>query len=122
MSTDRHDIHLLALINTLSLFLNRPLIMIYEGLGVPYTTFKHFQDLAVKEAEEATDSLENASFFLQSHGLGTSFRIPSVLLSLSKLGIDSTNDDGFYDQVMEYGKNHVLRLLKHRGELVLVLS
>ncbi|KAF9260078.1 RdRP-domain-containing protein [Marasmius fiardii PR-910] len=99
------------------LYLNRPLIMLLEGLGVPYSSFKKFQDIAVREAEESTESFDRASSFLQSHGLGTSFRIPSVLLSLSKLGITEMDDDGFYDKLMEYGVNHVLRLLKHRARI-----
>ncbi|KAG7089313.1 hypothetical protein E1B28_011008 [Marasmius oreades] len=98
-------------------YLNRPLIMLLEGLGVPYDSFKKFQDLAVRETEEATESFERASYFLQSHGLGASFRIPSVLLSLSKLGVMEMDDNGFYDKVMEYGANHVLRLLKHRARI-----
>ncbi|KAL0067955.1 hypothetical protein AAF712_005124 [Marasmius tenuissimus] len=98
-------------------YLNRPLIMLLEGLGVQYETFKIFQDLAVEETKEATKSLDSASWFLQGHGLGTAFRIPSVLLSLSKLGIRNFDDKGFYETVMEYGINHVLRLLKHRARI-----
>ncbi|KAL0576516.1 hypothetical protein V5O48_005461 [Marasmius crinis-equi] len=98
-------------------YLNRPLIMLLEGLGVPYETFRIYQELAKDEAKEAAESFDKASYFLQGHGLGTSFRIPSVLLNLSKLHISDIGDDGFYDKVMEYGINHVLRLLKHRARI-----
>ncbi|KAK7031202.1 hypothetical protein VNI00_013618 [Paramarasmius palmivorus] len=98
-------------------FLNRPLIMLLEGLGVPYDAFKKFQDIAVADAEQSITSFERASFFLQGHGLGTSFRISSVLTNLPKLGVHALQEDAFYQKFMEYGKNHVLRLLKHRARI-----
>jgi len=38
-------------------FLNRPLIMLLEGLGVPYNIFKKYQDEAVQTTRKATSSL-----------------------------------------------------------------
>ena len=98
-------------------FLNRPLIMIMEGLGVEYNVFKHFQDLAVRETEEAVDTLSKASKLLESYGLGSSFRLCSVMNSLSKLPIHSLLGDKFYDKSMEFAKNHVLRLLKNHARI-----
>ncbi|THU79982.1 RdRP-domain-containing protein [Dendrothele bispora CBS 962.96] len=99
------------------LYLNRPLIMLLEGLGVPYESFKKFQDQAVQYAEDSTQSFDRAAHFLQGAGLGTSFRIPSVLNSLTKLGVFAFQDESFYQKIMEYGKNHALRLLKHRARI-----
>lgn len=100
-------------------FLNRPLIMIMEGLGVKYETFKRFQDLAVQETEQAVYTLSKAGKLLECYGLGASFRISSVMNSLAKLGITSLNGDKFYDKSMEFAKNHILRLLKNHARIPL---
>lgn len=98
-------------------FLNRPLIMIMEGLGVKYETFKRLQDSAVQETEESVYTLSKAGKLLECYGLGTSFRLSSVMNSLHKLGITSLTGDKFYDKSMEFAKNHVLRLLKHHARI-----
>jgi RNA-dependent RNA polymerase len=97
-------------------FLNRPLIMIMEGLGIKYDTFKHFQDEAVLEARDSAAWLSKAGRFLEAHGLGTSFRLTSVMINLDKVGIP-TLEDHFYQQMMEFGINHVLRDLKQRARI-----
>ncbi|KAL1732044.1 RNA dependent RNA polymerase-domain-containing protein [Schizophyllum commune] len=98
-------------------YLNRPLIMLLEGLGVPYETFLKYQDLAVRDAHRATESLAHAARMLEAFGLGTSFRLPSVLLKLEKLGIDHLPGDAFYDRMLEFAINHVLRVLKNHARI-----
>ncbi|KAL1748886.1 RNA dependent RNA polymerase-domain-containing protein [Schizophyllum fasciatum] len=98
-------------------YLNRPLIMLLEGLGVPYETFLKYQDMAVADAHRATESLEHAARMLESFGLGTSFRLSSVMLNLEKLGIDSFPGDTFYDRMLEFAINHVLRVLKNHARI-----
>lgn len=98
-------------------FLNRPLIMLMEGLGVSFDIIKHFQDIAVQHAQKAALSLERAADLLETHGLGASFRLPSVLNSLNKLGIRSLNQDKFYSKMMEFAINHVLRDLKNHARI-----
>ncbi|KAF9270384.1 RNA-directed RNA polymerase 2 [Marasmius fiardii PR-910] len=98
-------------------YLNRPLIMLLEGLGVPYKTFEAYQDKAVKQAENAARSLEGAARMLESCGLGTSYRLTSVLLSLSRLGIDNLAWDTFYQKMMQYAVHHVLRMLKNHARI-----
>jgi RNA-dependent RNA polymerase len=97
-------------------YLNRPLIMILEGLGVDFDAFKRFQDYAVSEARDSTESLFRAVKMLESHGLGTSFRLPSVMLSLDNLAVHSL-DDRFYHQTMECAVHHVLRELKQHARI-----
>ncbi|KAG5654750.1 hypothetical protein H0H81_003758 [Sphagnurus paluster] len=97
-------------------FLNRPLIMLLEGLGVRYEVFKEFQDMAVHETEQSTQSLSQAASMFEIHGLGASFRIPSVMLSLQKLGLDNMSGP-FYRQMMECAIHHILRLLKNRARI-----
>lgn len=98
-------------------FLNRPLIMLLEGLGIQYSVFKKYQDKAVNETQQATQSLAEAARMLENYGLGTSYRLSSIMLNLSKLGVDQILDDPFYDTYLEYAVNHILRLLKNHARI-----
>ena len=98
-------------------FLNRPLIMLLEGLGVPYETFKDLQDGAVHDAQESVTSLERSARLLEDHGLGVSFRLTSTMLGLYKLGLEPFNEDAFWHQMMDFAMNHVLRELKHHARI-----
>lgn len=98
-------------------FLNRPLIMLLEGLGVHYNVFKNFQDMAVEETERSAHSLSYAARMFETHGLGASYRLPSVMLGLQKLGFDNIYKNAFYSQMVEYAIHHVLRLLKNRARI-----
>lgn len=98
-------------------FLNRPLIMLLENLGVEYEVFKSFQDQAVDQANQAAGSLERAARLLETHGLGSSFRLTSVMLTLAKLNVTDQLNDRFYRQMMDCAIYHVLRLLKNRARI-----
>ncbi|KAF8912826.1 RNA-directed RNA polymerase 2 [Gymnopilus junonius] len=98
-------------------FLNRPLIMLLEGLGVPYETFKRYQDMAVDATKNAAKSLKQAAALFESHGLGASYRLPSVMLSLDKLHIMSLPNNQFYEKMLAYAINHVLRDLKNYARI-----
>jgi len=98
-------------------FLNRPLIMLLEDLGVPFPVFKKYQDMAVLETTKATESLKQAATMLENFGLGSSYRLPSVLLSLDKLGILNLPNDPFYEKMLEYAINHILRQLKNHARI-----
>ena len=87
-----------------------------QGLGVPYETFQKFQDIAVQEAQNSTESLGKAARFLEAYGLGTSYRLTSVMLSLQKLGFDNLYD-GFFQQCLEFAVHHVLRELKQHARI-----
>ena len=98
-------------------YLNRPLIMVLEGLGVPYDTFKEYQDFAVLEAEYARQDFERAGRLLESFGLGASFRLSSIMYHLHKLGVPMQTMDPFYKHLMDFAINHVLRDLKHHARI-----
>lgn len=98
-------------------YLNRPLIMLLEGLGVQYEVFKRLQDDAVRHVEESRRSMETSARLLETHGLGSSFRLPSVFLSLHKLGVEPLMQDEFWRQMMDFAINHVLRELKHHARI-----
>ncbi|CAL1696034.1 unnamed protein product [Somion occarium] len=98
-------------------YLNRPLIMILEELGVPYETFKDLQEAAVSEAQESVQSLGRAGKLLETYGLGNSFKMTSVMLSLEKLGVQPPMNDEFFQRMMDFSVNHVLRELKHHARI-----
>lgn len=98
-------------------YLNRPLIMLLEGLGIPYDVFHDFQERAVQETQEATTTLSKAARLLEKHGLGGSFRLPATMLSLARLGLDSIYDDTFYTQLLKIAVYHILRDLKHHARI-----
>ncbi|KAJ7655119.1 RNA-directed RNA polymerase 2 [Mycena polygramma] len=98
-------------------YLNRPLIMLLEGLGVPYEVFKGYQDKAVQEVQASTRSLEAFSRMLEIHGLGTAYRLTSVLIGLKQLDIDTLPNDKFYRKMLDFAVHHVLRLLKTKARI-----
>ncbi|KAI0793415.1 RdRP-domain-containing protein [Abortiporus biennis] len=98
-------------------YLNRPLIMILEGLGVPYQVFQSLQATAISNAQDSVHSLESAARLLEAYGLGVSFRLTSVMLSLYKLGLEPLTHDMFWQQMMDFSINHVLRELKHHARI-----
>ncbi|KAI0257494.1 RNA dependent RNA polymerase-domain-containing protein [Lactifluus subvellereus] len=98
-------------------YLNRPLIMILEGLGIQYEVFKDLQDAAVQDVEDAVTSLEKAANTLDQFGLGASYRLSSTLLHLAKLGIDPSDMDDFYHQMLAFSIHHILRELKHHARI-----
>jgi RNA-dependent RNA polymerase len=97
-------------------YLNRPLIMLLEGVGVPYEVFEAYQDAAVRDAQNAMLSLNRTARLLEGHGLGTSFRIPSVLQHLEKIGVDAIPDPVF-GRMQEFAVHHVLREMKHKARI-----
>ncbi|KDQ20445.1 hypothetical protein BOTBODRAFT_124037 [Botryobasidium botryosum FD-172 SS1] len=105
------------------MYLNRPLIMILDTLGVPTHVFSRLQKIAVEDTKAAVGQLERAARLLEQHGLGTSFRLPSVMLNLYKegFGFDENSNftlaDEFLQQSLHFGVNHILRELKHRARI-----
>jgi hypothetical protein len=91
--------------------------MLLEGLGIPFEVFKDYQDKAVHETKTATHSLSQAAALFEGHGLGTSYRLPSIMQSLGKCSIANLSGNKFYEKMLEYGINHILRLLKHKARI-----
>ncbi len=101
--------------------LNRPMIMLLEGLGVPSDVFLELQRMAVNETKAAAEDISSASRLLATYGLGTSFRVPSVWNSLHKMGLSIASaglgEDLFTMRILDYSVNHVLRELKHHARI-----
>lgn len=101
-------------------FLNRPLIMLLETLGLEKGIFLELQRTAVKTTEDAVESLGTASELMEAHGLGTSFSLKSVFNNMARMGADlDTRDDmwPFLKHVLSFCANHVLRDLKYRARI-----
>ena len=98
-------------------FLNRPLVMLLEGLGVPYKAFKDHQDIAIKATRKATKSLKSAAAMMENHGLGSVYKVPFILKKLEKLEIVDLSGNDFYVRMRELAVNHVLRDLKFRARI-----
>ncbi|KAN0128358.1 RNA dependent RNA polymerase domain containing protein [Lactarius tabidus] len=98
-------------------FLNRPLIMLLEGLGIPYAVFQRLQDAAVQDVNEAARSLEKAAKTIDQFGLATSYRLSSTLLHLAKLDLTPSDLGDFYDRMLEISIHHILRDLKHYSRI-----
>lgn len=99
------------------LYLNRPLIMILEALGVEYDAFSELQRAAVRSAQESVVALDKSARLLETYGLGGSFRLPSVMLNLFKLGLGPLSEDRFWHRFMDFAINHALRELKHHARI-----
>ncbi|KAF9030149.1 RdRP-domain-containing protein [Hymenopellis radicata] len=94
-------------------YFDRPLIMILEGLGVPYQVFKKYQDNAIKKVNLATSSGDSAALFLNDLGLGTAYRVSGTLM---RLGVPLPQDS-FYSRAMLYARNDALRDIKHKSRI-----
>lgn len=70
----------------------------------------------MREVKESTSSLATAAKMLEAYGLGASYRLTSIMLSLNRLGLDNL-DDVFYQRSLELAVHHVLRELKQHSRI-----
>ncbi|CAL1705570.1 unnamed protein product [Somion occarium] len=105
-------------------YLNRPLITILEDRGVEKSAFLKLQMDAVADIRAAGDTMELARHLFRSHSLGTSYRIPYIIQCLSELGLGMKDErpthilqDAFFDRLILFAKNHVLRDIKHAARI-----
>lgn len=107
----------------LSMYLNQPLIMLLETLGVPLEPFMELQNQAVEKTRAATKSFADAAKLLQENGLGTAFNMASLMLQFHKLQLDLSSphhDEGiqsFLGRAVKYATNHVLRDIKYKARI-----
>lgn len=99
------------------MYLNRPLIMVLETLGVSIDAFMHLQAQVVADIKIAPTSLTGSAKLLQTYGLGNAFRLPSVLLGLAKAGMATPPKDGFFKRGMHFATNDALRGLKYKARI-----
>lgn len=107
------------------MFLNRPMIVILEYLGVPKKSFIDLQDIAIHDVEIARASLWEASKLLGQHGLGGSFRLPSLFSNIkSQLRLDVQDSPESYGiqhhlitEAIRCACTHATREIKYRAHI-----
>jgi RNA-dependent RNA polymerase len=100
-------------------FLNRPLIMILETANKIQTDiFLLLQDNAVRDTKESMGTFHGASRLLEMHGLGASFKLPSILVRLQNIGLDLEHCYALgIKTVLKDAETDILRELKHRARI-----
>lgn len=107
-------------------YLNRPLVMFLEDLGVRLQTFLDLQNAAIAEAQTIDDSLEQFRSIMETHrgGLGKSFDFPDILKHFEDDGFDLHSQDGrpgidnqFIKQLRNVARIEVLREIKHSARI-----
>jgi hypothetical protein len=107
------------------MFLNRPLIVLLEHLGVQARHILALQQQAIRQVEMASSSLSTAPALLQQYGLGASFRLPSLftnLLKYLKLDVSVTTNSQYLDHelvkdCLRCASGYVLRGIKYRARI-----
>ena len=108
-------------------FLNRPLIALLEYLGVEPEAIVELQEQAIRLVESSRSSLVTGPALLQQHGLGASFRLPSLFSNIVELlhldvKLDSDQDADRINhelirECLRLAAAHVLREIKHRARI-----
>jgi len=109
------------------LFLNRPMISILEYLGVKNESFINLQEMAIRDIQSSRTSFLKASKLLAQHGLGASFRLPSLLtnlktqFNLGPAGVSIFKDDcldhHLINESIRCACAHALREIKHGAHI-----
>ena len=105
-------------------FLNRPLIMLLEHLGVEQKFITVLQSNSIREVQSIRTSLDQATKVFLQHNLGTSYHLPSLFNNISKyLELDiSGRPDSLHHHLMEKvlycAATHALREIKYRAHIL----
>jgi len=98
--------------------------MALEDCGVEIDTFMNLQERAKASIYFSTDSLENFSGLLKTHGLGDRFHLVFILEQLVKLGLDLKDSTGrmaikstFFERLLRSSIHHSLREVKFKARI-----
>ncbi|KAG1749623.1 RdRP-domain-containing protein [Suillus paluster] len=111
-----------------AMFLNRPLIVLMEFLGVDTRRIIELQDDAIAKAQSVRSSSLDASKVIQQHGLGASFHLPSLFKNLSsilQLDVGNIEEEAsqsrwtseLIESSLHCAETHILRELKYRAHI-----
>jgi RNA-dependent RNA polymerase len=108
------------------MFLNRPLIMLLEHLGVVPDIITDLQSTSIREVQSIRTSLSQATKVFLQHNLGASYHLPSLFNNISKyleLEISDLPDDSFLhhhlmEEALYCGATHALREIKYRAHIL----
>lgn len=101
----------------LPMFLNRPLVMVLEGLGVPQASFMEAQKIAVDRLRHSSSNAHLAANLLKRQNVSaSSLRLHWCISSMSNIGIDFFDDD-FLQHGYEIVLCMVLRGMKYKARI-----
>ncbi|KAF8798201.1 RdRP-domain-containing protein [Phlegmacium glaucopus] len=107
-------------------YLNRPLVMLLEDVGVRKESFQYLQDLAVEKARTIDDSISRFNDILASHNLGSGYRLRKIMGRLQdRYNMDLKSDgrriipmdNPFFSQLRQVAMNDILRNIKHGARI-----
>ncbi|PFH51174.1 hypothetical protein AMATHDRAFT_3305 [Amanita thiersii Skay4041] len=106
-------------------YLNRPLIMLLEDLGVRKDSFMKLQDEAVADAKTIHNSIESFRRILVTHSMGHNYHLSHILERLSqKYGLKLKAQNGmpgldtpFLERIRQVAMISVLREIKHNARI-----
>ena len=106
------------------MFLNRPLIMLLEHLGVVSDVIINLHSTCIREVQAIQTSLSQATKVFLQHTLGASYHLPSLFNNISEyLGLDISDspDGGLNHYLMKKAlycaATHALREIKYRAHI-----
>ncbi|EKM55297.1 uncharacterized protein PHACADRAFT_173398 [Phanerochaete carnosa HHB-10118-sp] len=106
-------------------YLNRPLIMVLEDRGVIKQAFLELQEAAVAAIHMSSDSVMQCRQLFREHSLGGSYRLSYVWQLLNAVGLGMEHEenirvvlqDPFFERLVQFAKNDVLRSIKHNARI-----
>ncbi|KAF9469267.1 RNA dependent RNA polymerase-domain-containing protein [Collybia nuda] len=105
-------------------YLNRPLIMVLEDLGVRQEVFMELQEAAVADARTIDDSGDQFCKILHAHSLGRPYRVSYLIKKIEELGLtlkpgnhSPSYDTPFLRHVRQVAMTDVLRDIKHSARI-----
>ncbi|KAF8151715.1 RNA dependent RNA polymerase-domain-containing protein [Crassisporium funariophilum] len=110
----------------ISFYLNRPLVMLLEDVGVRIESFVALQDVAVADAKTIDESIAQFTDLMRTHNLGSTYRLSHILKRLKEkynMELRSTGqseiamDNPFLRQVRQVAMTDILRSIKHDARL-----
>ena len=106
------------------MFLNRPLIMLLEHLGVKRDVITDLQSTSIREVESIQTSLTQATKLFLQLNLGKSYHLPSLFYNISKyLKLEiPDHPDSLHHRLIEdalyCAATHALREIKYRAHIL----
>ncbi|KIO28063.1 hypothetical protein M407DRAFT_231286 [Tulasnella calospora MUT 4182] len=101
-----------------AMYLNRPLIMLLDNLGVKSSAFVKLQDEAIATAQGALNHIDDSATLMEMNDLGKAFELPKLLRQLHRRGLqDLHSRDPFFRRLLSYALYHVKRDIKYHARI-----
>ncbi|KAG9045507.1 hypothetical protein FS837_006169 [Tulasnella sp. UAMH 9824] len=100
------------------MYLNRPLIMLLDTLGVKDSAFVKLQDEAIQTAQAALSHPDSSATLMEMYELGKAFGVPNLLRQLQHYGLQALHGrDTFFRRLLSFSLYHVKRELKYHARI-----